>query len=85
MTLMYAVSKKIFLPKQFDKISYFMLFLSVQKSAKAKNVETQHQMLTKDDIFNIVYEKWKTHKETSSTRWLICLFIAELWNILSWI
>ena len=40
-----------------------MLFLSVQKSAKAKNVETQHQMLTKDDIFNIVYESEKHIKK----------------------
>ena len=40
-----------------------MLFLSVRKSAKAKNVETQHQMLNKDDIFNIVYESEKHIKK----------------------
>ena len=39
-----------------------MLFLLVRKSAKAKNMETQLQMLTKD-IFNIVYGSEKHMKK----------------------
>ena len=53
----------VFLAKQLDKIRVnFYFHFSVRKSAKAKNIETQLEMLTKDN-FNIVYGSEKHMKK----------------------